>query len=75
MSNNQKFVMSQQEFKTRWDSGEDGGGINFEDIAECAISWGICSSPRIHRIEMIRYLVLKAAGIDNAEEYNPKNED
>lgn len=31
--------MTKDEFKARWESNEDGGGINFDDIAECAKAW------------------------------------
>lgn len=37
--------MDKEEFKARWET-EDGGGITFDDIAECAIEWGLFSSPR-----------------------------
>jgi len=55
--------MTKQEFKIRWESDEDGGGITFEDIAECAIAWGISSQPRTRPILTIRDQVLAAAGI------------
>lgn len=29
--------MTKAQFKKRWDSNEDGGGITFDDIAQCAI--------------------------------------
>ena len=32
--------MTPEEFKARWDSDEDGGGITYADIAACAIAWG-----------------------------------
>lgn len=63
--------MTKDEFKARWESNADGGGITFNDIAECAIAWGICRTPRIRPIDSVRYWVLKAAGTDDCEEYNP----
>lgn len=30
--------MTKEEFKVRWESNENGGGITFNDIANCAIS-------------------------------------
>jgi len=61
--------MTKEEFKTRWESNEDGGGINFDDIAECAKSWGLCSKPRTKDINEVRYLVLKAADTSDAEDF------
>lgn len=61
--------MTKKEFKQRWESNDDGGGITFEDIAECAKAWGITSTPRIKQIDYLRYQVLKAAGVDDAEDY------
>lgn len=53
--------MTKEEFKKRWESDENGGGITFDDIAECAISWGIDQTPRIHNIYTIRDKVLALA--------------
>lgn len=61
--------MTKQEFKQRWESDDDGGGITFNDIAECAKAWGIAQTPRTMQIELIRYKVLKAAGTNDAEEF------
>lgn len=33
--------MTKAQFKKRWDSNEDGGGITFDDIARCAVEWGL----------------------------------
>ena len=66
--------MNKTEFKQRWESDDNGGGITFDDIAECAKAWGVSSSPRTQQIDSIRYRVLKAAGTNDAEEYNPDNE-
>lgn len=67
--------MTPEEFKTRWESGDDGGGITFDDIAECAIAWGIARTPRTCQIDVIRYRVLKAANTKDAEEFKPEPED
>ena len=61
--------MTKQEFKQRWESDEIGGGITFYDIAECAKDWGIASTPRTMQIDRVLYLVLKAAGTQDAEEF------
>ena len=64
--------MTRTEFKSRWESGEDGGGITFEDIAKCAELWGLISTPRIRQIDHVRYMVLKAAGTDDADDFKPE---
>ena len=61
--------MTKDEFKSRWDGDENGGGITFNDIAECAISWGISRSPKASPINEITYRVLKAADCSDAEDY------
>lgn len=33
--------MTKEKFKKRWESNDNGGGITYEDIAKCAIKWGI----------------------------------
>lgn len=64
--------MEREEFKKRWESDESGDGITFDDIANCAKAWGIASTPRIMQIDRVRYMVLKAAGTNDAEEYKPE---
>jgi len=64
-----KKKMEKHEFKARWESDETGGGINYDDIAECAKAWGIASKPRTMPIDKIRYLVLRAADTNDAEEF------
>ena len=66
--------MEKHEFKARWESDDNGGGITFDDIAECAIKWGIARTPRIMQIDRVRYLVLKAADTNDAEEFAPEME-
>jgi len=63
--------MTKQEFKTRWESNERGGGITFNDIANCAVNWGISKSPKAMPINDVRYRVLKAAGTNDCEDFNP----
>lgn len=62
--------MTKEEFKKRWESNDEGGGITFNDIAKCAKEWGISSTPKIRDINRITYLVLKEAKIKDHEEYN-----
>ena len=65
--------MTREEFKIRWESNEDGGGITFDDIADCAKDWGLFFKPRCYKIDIVRYEVLKAANCIDAEEFNPLN--
>lgn len=67
--------MTKKEFKERWESSADGGGITFDDIADCAVEWGIYQQPRVIPIYSVRYRVLVAAGTSDAEYFNPDNED
>jgi len=64
--------MTQKEFKERWESGDDGGGINNQEVAQCAIDWGVSSRPYTRSIDSILYQVLKAAEVSDAEEFNPE---
>lgn len=65
--------MTKEEFKKRWESDENGGGITFDDVADCAKDWGLFSRPRCCNIDYVRYKVLKAANCIDAEEFNPSN--
>jgi len=56
-------AMSKEEFKRRWEKDEYGDGITFDDIAECAIAWGITPTPRIRNMWSIRDQVIAAAGV------------
>lgn len=64
--------MTPKEFKKRWESNDNGGGITFDDIANCAKDWGIYSTPYIQNIDNVRYKVLVAANTNDAEEYKPE---
>lgn len=70
-----KKVMTKEEFKARWESNDNGGGITFDDIADCAIEWYVNSAPRTYPISYVRYQVLKAANTVDAEDFNPSNGD
>jgi hypothetical protein len=65
-------AMTKEEFKTRWESNDNGGGIIYDDIANCAVAWGISRTPKTRRIDVIRYQVLVAAGTVDAEEFKPE---
>jgi hypothetical protein len=66
--------MTKAQFKKRWESNKTGGGITFDDIADCAKAWGIASKPRILPIGDVRYRVLKAANTNDAAEFAPSTE-
>lgn len=68
-------TMSKEEFKWRWELDDDGDGINFDDIADCAKAWGLFRTPRTARIDVVRYRVLKAADVEDAEAYNTNREE
>ena len=67
--------MRRQEFKKRWESNDDGGGITFNDIADCAKEWGLYAFPKIQPMPTVVYRVLKAAKTNDCEEYKPERED
>lgn len=65
------MAMTRDEFKRRWEKDEDGDGITFDEVADCAEAWGLFVTPRIHRIDVVRYAVLKEAGVENIDEFRP----
>lgn len=56
--------MTKEEFKKRWESDDDGGGITFDDIADCAKEWKLYLRPKIHNMSIVADTVLKAAGCE-----------
>lgn len=46
--------MTPQQFKQRWESSDDGDGITYADIAECAADWGVTNCQRILPIDAVR---------------------
>ena len=65
------MVYTKEDFKRLWEANEYGSGITYDDIADCAKAWGISECPKIRPIDEIAYKVLKAAQVNDAEEYNP----
>lgn len=63
--------MTKHEFKKRWESNNNGGGITFNDVATCYTAWGLGSAPRTQPIDHVRFAVLKAAGTVDADDYAP----
>ena len=62
---------TKEKFKELWEANEQSSRLTFDDIADCAVAWGISSKPKIKPIQLIQYQVLKAANISDAEEYSP----
>lgn len=60
-----RIKMTKAQFKKRWNSNKDGGGITFDDIAQCAIDWKLVQNPRILSIDKVVNMVLKAAGCND----------
>lgn len=60
-----KKAMTKEEFAKRWDSDEEGGGITYEEIAECAISWGVSSRPRTTNMRKLAKRVVEASGAED----------
>lgn len=67
-------MMNRAEFKKRWESDDRGGGITFDDIAECAKAWGLYTTPKTCYLPRVTYHVLRAADTVDAESYNPDKE-
>lgn len=65
------MIYTKEKFKELWEANEWGSSITYDDIADCAVAWGISYNPRLGPINEIAYKVLKAAQVNDAEEYNP----
>lgn len=65
------MVYSKEEFKKLWESDDNGGGITYEDVADCAVAWGISQNPRLRPLDVVLYNVLKEAGCKYAHDYMP----
>ena len=57
--------MTKQEFKRRWELDETGDGITYDDIADCAVAWGLYGKPKVHPIDVVKHAVLIAAGVND----------
>lgn len=67
--------MTKAEFRRRWDT-PDGGGITFDDIAQCAVEWGLYAKPKTMNIFKVVAAVVEAAGCkDQYEEINHEGGD
>ena len=67
--------MTKAEFKQKWESDKDGGGITYEEVADCAIQWGLYVNPTMEYMTRVTYAVLCAARVKNAEDWNLRNEE
>lgn len=56
---NTSKAMTKAEFKRRWESDPDGGGITFDDIADCAVARG---GSRCQRRQGYQTLSMSCAG-------------
>lgn len=65
--------MTKEEFKQRWESGEDGGGIQFRHFLKAMKEWDIARTPELYDPAYVLYEVLSAASTVDAESYNPEN--
>lgn len=54
--------MTKEEFKERWESDEEGGGITYDDIAKCAEGWGLYDRPRTKDMQTVAKKVVEASG-------------
>ena len=67
--------MTKEEFKKKWDSNENGGGITNNDVAQCCIDWGLCSSPYTYPINEIIRLVTSYANTNDKELWENKGDE
>ena len=58
------MALTKEQFKELWESNDEGGGITFKDITDCAKAWGISDRPTIKSIDSILNQVLLVAGCD-----------
>jgi hypothetical protein len=61
--------MTKEEFKLRWESDETGGGITLDEVAKCAIEWGLLDRPKTRPFQRVLEVVLEAAGVNNESCY------
>lgn len=56
------MIYTKEEFAKKWDGDDNGGGITWDDIADCAKAWGVYDKPRIHDMYTVRKKVVIASG-------------
>lgn len=52
---------TKEEFKKLWDSNDNGGGLTFDDVADCAKEWGLYVTPLTSDIYDVLEAVCEAA--------------
>ena len=57
------MIYTREEFKKLWESDDSGGGITFDDCADCAKDWGLYSRPKCAPINEVVYHVCQAARV------------
>ena len=62
------MAMTKEEFKKKWESSE-GEAISFQELTECAVSWGIVNKNNMPPIWDYQYKVLEAANCVDSHEY------
>jgi len=67
--------MTEQEFIDRWNSDDEGGGITFDDVADCAQKWGLIQRPRTRPMEIVLARVLDHLGLENPHEEDNVGDD
>ena len=55
--------MTKEEFKEIWD--DEDSEVTWDEIAECALQWGLFSSPRAVRMDRVANEVTKAANCEH----------
>ncbi len=55
------MIYTKEKFRELWDANDEGSGITWDDIADCAVAWGLYTQPKIHPLFEVRRAVLKAA--------------
>lgn len=65
------MIYTKEEFKKLWEADDEGSVVTCDDIADCAKAWGLYETPRVKHI---LYKVLVAAGVEDAEDFNPQKQ-
>jgi hypothetical protein len=62
------MALTKEKFKELWDAPEDN--ISMQDVAECAVAWGLYTKPKSHPLNEVLAAVMEYAGctFDNIEE-------
>jgi hypothetical protein len=61
------MVYTKEQFKRLWESDAYGGGITFDDVADCAVEWRLYRKPKCCDIYKVLYDVCKHANVKESE--------